>query len=70
MKPNYELHYCTYIPRNYLTKEVQTSAKSVEVYETSPFSQNLFIEIRFLNGSAASLANISVSKDFTGYRNY
>ena len=30
--------------------------------KTSPFSQNLFIESRFLNGSVAHLATISVSK--------
>ena len=46
------------------TKEVRISAKSAKFKKTSPFSQNLFIESRFLNESTAPLANISMLKRF------
>ena len=42
--------------------------KVLKFKKTFPFSQNLFIESRFLNGSTAPLATISVSKRFHSER--
>ena len=42
--------------------------KVLKFKKTSPFSENLFIESRFWNGSTAPLATISVSKRFHSER--
>ena len=51
-----------------ILRKSEHQQKVLRFKKTSPFSQNLFIESRCLNGSTAPLATISVSKRFHSER--
>ena len=55
-------------PKETIHRKSEDQQKVLKFKKTSPFSQNLFIESKYLNGSTAPLATISVSKRFYSER--
>ena len=63
-----EVYYKVMDSKETIIRKSVFQQKVLKFEKTSPFSQNLFIESRFLNGSTALLAAISVSKRFHSER--
>ena len=65
----YMYYICMYVcVKETILRKSEYHQKVLKFKKTSPISQNLFIERRFLNGSTAPLATISVSKRFHSER--